>query len=239
MRAVVLSGSGRTADPWHSYDATSAALAGLAREAGFDAEIVEGPLEGLATLDGATRLIIVNAGDPDGPLPNGAVDPGPVDERLVAHATAELDAALERGIGLFVAHSALSTLREVPAYGDAIGALWIDGVSWHPPIGDARVHIVGDHQIATGLADFTVFDERYTGMPISGIIEPIAEHTEDGANHPLVWARRIGASRIVVDALGHDLRSYESDDHRQLVRAALAWLAAVAEPTRADDGGRA
>ncbi len=236
MRAVVLSSSGRTADPWHPYDATSAELAGLAREAGFDVEIVDGPLEGLAALDDATRLVIVNAGDPDGPLPDGADDPGPADERLVARAAAGLEAALARGIGLFVAHSALSTLRELPAYGDAIGARWIDGVSWHPPIGDARVQVVGDHPIAAGQADFTVFDERYTGMPLTGDIEPIAVHAEAGANHPLVWARRVGASRIVVDALGHDARSYESAEHRRLVRSALAWLGAVAEPLSATEG---
>lgn len=239
MRAVILSGSGRTADPWHPYADTTALLAGIAREAGFDVEIVLGPLEGLAALADDVRVLIVNAGDPDGPLPEGAPDPGAPAADLVDRAAAKLDAALERGVGVLAVHSAASTLRELPAYGEVLGARWIAGESWHPPLGDARVHLVGHHVIREGLDDFELVDERYSGLRLTDVIEPIAEHEEAGIRHPLVWARELGRSRSVYSALGHDQRSYESPQHRDLLHRALQWLALVPEPSADDLPGRA
>lgn len=233
MRAVILSGSGRTADPWHPYAETSAELAGIAREAGFDVEIVLGPLEGLAMLRDDVRVVIANAGDPDGPLPEGAPDPGAATADLVDRAAAKFSAALDRGVGVLAVHSAASTLRELPAYGEALGARWIAGESWHPPIGDARVHLVGHHVIREGLDDFTLHDERYAGLRLTGVIEPIAEHEEAGIRHPLVWARELGPSRLVYSALGHDTRSYGSSAHRELLHRALRWLSLVPEPQAA------
>ena len=59
----------------------------------------------------------------------------------------------------------------------------------------------------------------------------LSEHEEDGMRHPLVWARELGRSRIVYDALGHDVRSYESAEHRELLTRALQWLSNVPAPT--------
>ncbi len=101
-------------------------------------------------------------------------------------------------------------------------------------LAEARVHIVGNHAIADGFEDFTVFDERYTDFRLLDVIEPIAEYEEGGARHPLVWAREFGRSRLVYDALGHDLRSYESAGHRDLIARALDWLSRVPAPTAAD-----
>jgi len=229
MRAVILSGSGRYADPWHPYVETSAALAGIVAGAGYRVEVSDDLLGGLAAL-GDADLLVVNAGNPRTPLPDGASDPGEPGDDEIAAAAAGLDAALERGIGILAVHSAAGTLPEVPAFGRALGARWIMGVSWHPPIGDARVHVVGSHPIADALKDFTVFDERYTGLRLDGVIEPIAEHEEDGMRHPLVWARELGHSRIVYDALGHDARSYDSAEHRELLTRALGWLSRVPAP---------
>ena len=41
MRAIILSGAGRYADPWHPYAETSARLAELAATAGYDVEVHE------------------------------------------------------------------------------------------------------------------------------------------------------------------------------------------------------
>ncbi|WP_172979955.1 ThuA domain-containing protein [Agromyces agglutinans] len=231
MRAVILSGSGCTADPWHPYPETSAELAGIARAAGFDVEIVLDPLRGLADLADGVRVVIVNAGDPEGPLPEGAPDPGEPAAELVARAADAFDAALERGVGILAVHSAASTLRELPAYGEALGGRWIAGHSWHPEFGEAHVHVVGNHRIADGLEDFRVLDERYTDLPLTGVIEPIAEHEEGGIRHPLVWARELGRSRLVYSGLGHDARSYDSAANRDLLHRALRWLAQVPAPS--------
>lgn len=230
MRAVVLSGSGRYADPWHAFAETSAALAGIVAGAGYRVDVSDDLLGAMAKL-GDADLLVVNAGDPNTPLPEGVTDPGAARDEEIAAASAGLDAALERGIGILAVHASAATLPEVPAFVHALGARWIEGVSWHPPIGEAVVHVVGTHPIADGLGDFTVFDERYSGLRLDGVIEPIAEHRDDGMRHPLIWARELGRSRVVYDALGHDVRSYESPAHRELLGRALDWLSRVPAPT--------
>ena len=231
MRAVILSGSGRHADPWHAFAETSAVLAGIVAGAGYRVNVNDDLLAGLVGL-GDADLLVVNAGrQPDAPRPEGAPEPAePTDDEIVA-ADEGFDAALDRGIGVLAVHAAVGTLPELPAFGDAVGARWIEGSSWHPPIGEARVRIVGSHLIADELDDFTVFDERYSGLQLDGVIEPIAEHEEQGMRHPLVWARELGHSRIVYDALGHDVRSYDSPEHRELITRALEWLSRVPAPT--------
>jgi len=230
MRAVILSGSGRYADPWHPFAETSAALAGIVAGAGYYVEARDDVLGGLAALDGVD-LLVVNSANPDSPRPEGAVDAGEPDPAAIEAAIAGFDAALARGIGILAVHTAVGTLPEVPSFGRALGARWMEGASWHPPIGDARVHLVGNHPIADELSDFTVFDERYSGLRLTETIEPIAEHEEDGIRHPLIWAREVGHSRVVYDGLGHDARSYESPAHRDLLARALGWLSQVPAPT--------
>ncbi|MCD2442951.1 ThuA domain-containing protein [Agromyces sp. SYSU K20354] len=236
--AIILSGSGRYRDPWHPFTETSAALAEIVRAAGFTVKVADEPDTALAGLGADVRLVIVNAGDSEGPVPPDVLDsPIPVSERAepgaivdsatVAAANDALAAAIDRGIGILAMHTAAASLRDYTAFERALGARWVRDVSWHPPIGDATVHIVGNHVIAEGLDDFSVFDERYTGFRLLDVIEPIAEHEEEGVRHPLIWAREFGRSRLVYDALGHDARSYESAGHRALLARALDWLSRV------------
>lgn len=225
-RATILSGAGRYDDPWHPFAATSERLAAIVREAGYDVDVRDDIDAALAALDDVA-LLVVNAGNPEGPVDDGEVaeyadaldgeGPSTVDP-------APLQAAIDRGIGILAVHAAASSLLDYPAFHHAIGGRWIPGESWHPAFGDAHVHFVGDHPVRAGLLDFDVQDERYTALRLHDVIEPIAEHVEDGIRHPLIWAREFGASRLVYDALGHDTRSYDSTTHRELLFAAIDWL---------------
>src|SRR6188474_1322046 len=95
-RALLISGAGRYADPWHPFARTSAAIAELVTDAGLAVEItedVDGALAGLA--ESAPDLLILNIGDPGGPSPENVTDevPAPArDERsrsgLLAHLVA-------------------------------------------------------------------------------------------------------------------------------------------------------
>ncbi|MGR0321220.1 ThuA domain-containing protein [Agromyces sp. ZXT2-3] len=239
MRAVILSGAGRYADPWHPYPETSARLAELAAGAGYDVDLRDDVDAALASLGDEVRLLVVNAGDPDGP----GADNGDREASAAGRASAAaaptvdpvaLDAALERGIGILVMHSGASSLRDYAAFDRAIGGRWEHDVSWHPPFGEAHVHLVGNHPVREGLEDFVLEDERYSGLVLHDVIEPIGEHEEDGIRHPIIWAREIGRSRLVYDALGHDRRSYDSAGHRSLLANALEWLSRVPAPSRAD-----
>lgn len=230
MRAVILNGSGRYADPWHPHAETSEALAELVAEAGFTVHVVDDIDAVVAAIPDDIALIVVNAGDPHGPMPEGEAGAAP-EASVLGAANSALEAAIERGVGILAMHTAAASLRDYPAFERALGARWVRDHSWHPPIGEAAVHLVGNHAIAEGLEDFAVFDERYTDFRLDDVIEPIAEHEHDGVRHPLVWAREFGRSRLVYDALGHDARSYESAGHRALLAASLDWLARVPAPT--------
>ncbi|MBM7503925.1 ThuA domain-containing protein [Agromyces aurantiacus] len=234
MRAIILSGAGRYADPWHPYAETSARLAELVAAAGYDVEVRDDVDAALAALRDDVDLVVVNAGDPDGPVPDGVE----ADAQVEVDDTA-LAAAMDRGIGVLAMHASASSLRDYPAFDHAIGARWEPEVSWHPPFGEARVHLVGTHAVCEGLDDFTVEDERYANLRLLEVIEPIAEHEEGGVRHPLVWAREFGRSRLVYDALGHDARSYDSAGHRALLARALEWLSHVPAPTADDRRGAA
>ena len=67
-RALLLSGAGRYADPWHPFARTSAAVAQVVTEAGFAVEIeedVDAALAGLA--ESAPDLLIAEHRRPRGP----------------------------------------------------------------------------------------------------------------------------------------------------------------------------
>ena len=49
----------------------------------------------------------------------------------------------------------------------------------------------------------------------------VADH--EGAAHPVVWVAP-GPGRIVYDALGHDVRSYDSPSRVDLFRREVRWL---------------
>ena len=82
----------------------------------------------------------------------------------------------------------------------------------------------GAHPIVEGLADFTVFDERYSYLHTNPDITVLCEHYTDQQMHPIVWARQSGTGRVVYDGLGHDTRSYDSADHVELLRRSVGWL---------------
>src|SRR5262249_13620046 len=116
----------------------------------------------------------------------------------------------------------------------------------HPDYGLARVRVYPDrHPIVAGLADFELQDERYSYLRMAPDVVPLATHRHDGIEHPLLWARTWTApgadagagaapaqsaglaqpARVVYDALGHDVRSYDSPEHAEILRRSIRWLA--------------
>ena len=215
-RAVIVSGAGRYADPWHPFAETSARLAELLGEAGIAAE-VDDDVDARLADPGDVDLLVVNIGNPG--------DTAPADEAarrgLLGH--------LERGGGLLAVHAAATSLPGVPEWEAILGGIWVRGTTHHPPYGPAQIHLCDDqHPITAGLRDFELADERYTAMRVSGEVRVLADHEleDDRSRHPLLWTHRYGPARIVYDALGHDAASYDSAEHREIVRRAARWLTA-------------
>jgi len=227
-KALLLSGVGRYADPWHPFAETSAALAGLLTEAGYDVDLpadVDTALAGLAAADDTAlpALLVVNVGLPrDGQLSPGT--PG---------AAAGLTRWLSSTRPLLASHVSSTSFVDLPEWEAGLGGRWVRGQSMHPDYGPAAIHILpGSGPLVAGIGDFKLQDERYSWLRTSPGITVHATHTHDGAEHPVMWSFERTASghetagRTFYDALGHDAASYGSAEHLELLRRALAWLTA-------------
>lgn len=224
-RALIVVGSGRYADPWHPFARNAVIVEQILADAGIETRVATDVDRALSDL-GDADLLVVLAGDPwrdESDHADGS--PHAADIGAPAESIAGLSAALDRGIGVLAFHSAAATLRDYPAWAGALGGVWLPGISMHPDIGQAQVFVHPDrHPIVDGLADFELFDERYSRLQRTrDDVAILAEHEHDGVRHPVLWAREDGGSRIVYDALGHDERSFESPEHRELVRRSALW----------------
>lgn len=220
-KTLILSGGGRWADPWHPFAATSTRLAGIAESLGHTVEIAEELEERLVDL-GGVDVVVVNAAD------------GP---RTGAHdaAVSGLSAFLARGGGVLAIHVGASTLIGMPDWEVVTGMKWIDGVSMHPPLGPSHVLVhPGNHAIAAPLHDFDLIDERYCNLRVARDVVPFVSHDHEGTNQPLAWARSYGRARIVADALGHGVESYESSEHHEMILRSFQWLTGTLPPPPTD-----
>ena len=234
---MVLSGSGRFADAWHPFSLTSACLAEIIEAAGFEVEIASVD-DRMARL-GSADLVAVNIGAPSSP-----------DSRLDADGRAGLLRYLGRGGPLLVMHVSATSLPDIPEWESIMGGIWVRGTTMHPEYGPSRIHVrSGQNAIVGNVSDFTLTDERYSYLRVADDVVILATHSHDSIEHPILWAHNyelpareqtttdtdastsrggpadIPRARIVYDALGHDERSYESPEHREIIAASVRWLA--------------
>lgn len=216
---VIVSGGGRYADPWHPFAETSSALAGVLREIDprLDVTIDDDPDTRFADL-GDVDLLVVNIGNPERSYsPAARVADDAARRGLLAYR--------ERGGPLLAMHSAVTSMGAMPEWEEILGAIWVRGVSMHPPLDLAHVRIFPRrHAIVAPLTDFDVEDERYSLLRVGLKTIPLATHELDGERHPLLWAHERDGARVVVDLLGHDARSYESAGHREIIARSARWL---------------
>ncbi|WP_323960132.1 ThuA domain-containing protein [Arthrobacter sp. JZ12] len=225
--ALLLSGTGRYADPWHPFEETSDAVAGLLKARGLQvttADDVDTALAGLRDPGAWPDLLVVNVGLPR----DGGTSPG------TAEASAGLDAWLTGGRPLLGLHSSSTSFVESEAWEAALGGRWVRGVSMHPEYGKANILLEGSFPV--GVPDFTVDDERYSWLRTSPDVVVHARHEHEGHLHPLMWSLQrpvradagsgAGVARSFYDALGHDAASYSSPEHRELLVRAVDWLLA-------------
>ncbi|WP_405140483.1 ThuA domain-containing protein [Sphaerisporangium sp. NBC_01403] len=202
----------------HDFPATSGALAGVLSEVGVESEITEDIAGALA--DGPDfSLITVNAlrccGDG-----GWSEQEGGSSFELPPEARAAMLRHLGRGGGVLAVHAAAICFDDWPGWRGLLGASWTWGVSHHPPLGRAEVKVRGGHPIVDGLGDFDLVDEVYSDLDVLPDVRPLAS----SLGQPLLWARDAGRGRLVYDALGHDVRSYENPAHRALLQRAAQWL---------------
>jgi uncharacterized protein len=193
-------------------------------DVGFDVTVRDDVLEAMRDLDGVD-LLVVNMlrwrMDVERYLDRKAefgieVDP----------ATQHAVEAWVRGGGAMLAlHAAAICFDDWTGWRDLVGGRWDWDSSHHPPLGPIEVAVHADrHPIVAGLpSSFAVDDEVYGFLDHTDDIVPLATAPHTGKDHPLVWARTVGAGRVVHDTLGHHVPSYENDVHRRIVQRGALW----------------
>lgn len=211
--AVVLTGVGRYADPWHDFAGTSAQIVERLGELGVSAR-VSGTDEATFAFDDVS-LLVVDAGGGSTPAP--ALAQG--------HARAAVLAFARAGRPVLATHAASNTFFETPEWAEVLGGRWVPGISMHPPLDTTVVRVVGaDHPITAGLGDFEATDERYSYLETARDVTVLVTHAHDERDHPLVWARERAGARVVYDAFGHDPRAYSRPGRIELLRREVDWL---------------
>jgi type 1 glutamine amidotransferase len=101
--------------------------------------------------------------------------------------------------------------------------------------GRHTIEIVPGHPVTAGLSDFELFDEYYEFELADDKVTVLAQRTRaDGVVIPVMYAREVGAGRVVYLALGHDMRAWGEPSFRALVRQAMTWAAPSLEAPSLD-----
>jgi type 1 glutamine amidotransferase len=212
----------------HSFPVATPALAALLAEHGFESTISEDIESSLAALDkDCPELLTVYA------LRwtmSQNEKYAPLRERwafsLSDRGRAAILSHLERGGGLVALHTALICFDDWPGWKEILGGGWTWGHSSHPPYGKVEVRLDDpDHPLLHGLDGFTLDDEVYGDLQLRSDVQALlhARAKSDPDWQPVLWTRRVGPARIVVDALGHDIGAFTHPVHRRMVARAALW----------------
>ncbi|GAB2499920.1 hypothetical protein GCM10027063_44340 [Promicromonospora xylanilytica] len=216
-RILILAGRGRYEDPWHDHAATSHAVAGVLGGLG-EVEVrglFRDALDDLDTVD----LLVVNGGSGrrDTEFDGSDGDWLAVHDRLAAWARA--------GGSVLGLHQAANTFYDAPDWSAVLGGRWVPGESMHPPIGPARFELTQGHPVTDGLSVVEAFDERYCLLRVAPGARVLGTtRDDDGAEQPVLWVNETHGGRSVYSALGHDVRSFASEGHQELLRRSASWL---------------
>lgn len=133
---------------------------------------------------------------------------------------------LQRGGALLAIHAASISFDTWPEWEEMVGGRWIWGQSSHPPYGKVQTRIIQqDHPMTRGVADFQSMDEVYGHLRRSSASKVLAESCAEGGEWmPTVWCHEWQGARVCYDALGHNMASYSSPEHRRLLMQAVRWL---------------
>ena len=142
--------------------------------------------------------------------------------------TAALADYVRNGMGLLALHTAVICFDADPTWHALTGASWNWETSSHPLVDRVVVEptiATEGHPITAGTESFELLDEVYGFLDEVDGIEPLLTGFHSGRAHPVLWARSVGAGRVVTDVLGHGVESLSHPTHRAILRRSAAWAA--------------
>ena len=214
--ALVLAGHGRYQDPWHDTAAIAHRLAVLLADDGVDTTIRGTFPTSLGDVSPDLLVVASGRGRPDPDFDGSDEDWLPFHDRL--------DALVASGVPVLGLHQASNTFLDRPSWAAVLGGRWLEGTTWHPPLGPSVFRVVDPaHPVTAGLSVVEAPDERYLELDVSPDAQVLVVADHEGVSHPVVWLAP-GPGRVLYDALGHDLRSYDSSSRITLFRREVRWL---------------
>ncbi len=219
-RAVIYSGG-----PSHDFPALSAHLQTLVEEIGVNAWVTEDFAEAANNLPGVD-LLIVNALRWRMQADRYATQRAALAFSPTAKSRKAVTQHLDDGGGVLGLHTAVISFDDWPEWGDILGARWDWSRSSHPPNGPARIVVHPDRHsiVARSAEQFDTDDEVYGFLDVAADVAPLLSGSHSRATHPLMWARGVGAGRVVTSTLGHHLRSYQPPEYRRILLRSVQWL---------------
>ncbi len=210
----------------HPFALTTPRVVALLAQSGVTSTVVADPdaAAGQIAAEGPGTLLVLNTlrwrmrADRYAPLREAhayATSPA-LRRRVAAHVVG--------GGALLALHAAPICFDDWSDWRDMVGAAWDWDRSHHPPLGEMRVRVRGPHPVVDGIDDFTIHDEAYGFMDLADDVEPLATARHGGVDHPLLWARRVGAGRVITSTLGHGAESFDHPSHREILRRSVRWL---------------
>jgi hypothetical protein len=209
----------------HPFEDSSAALAGIAADAGCDVAFetdLDAVLENLPT----TKLLIVNA----------LYWTMTQNEKYAPHRDewafelknaqlTEMKDFVRTGGSLFASHTSTICFDNQPGWIELLGGGWKWNHSWHPLLGQIHVEPTeAARDMVPGIQPFDVDDECYHNLDPVKDAKIIATSAVDDDAQPVVWIREYGSGRVAVNALGHDGASLKEPNHQLLNRSLIQWL---------------
>lgn len=231
--------------PLHDFAASTAVVVDALASAGVDSTVLDDPRDAVRRLSEHPRswdMVTVNALHWSAGAPRHAH----LREEWSFSLTGAESLAVERyvrdGGGLLACHTAVICFDGDPRWVECLGATWDWQRSMHPPLGVARVEPTTaalDHPLTRGLSGFDTTDEVYGFLELAHDLVPLLTSSHGGVEHPVLWERRVGRGRVVVDLLGHDAAAMQQPTQREVLRRAALLLTApdptphaVSAPTR-------
>ena len=143
---------------------------------------------------------------------------------------------LDKGVGLFVSHHAITGFQDWPQWTELIGARYFlkketfqgkpaDRSIWKDDV-DLKMHIEDpDHPITRGLADYDICDETYgkCGFLPGNHLLISTEHKL--SNKQIAWVRPQGKRKVFCFQGGHGPRAWKNPGFRHVLSQGIRWVA--------------
>jgi len=143
---------------------------------------------------------------------------------------------LDKGVGLFVCHHAITGFQDWPGWPDLIGARYFlkdETFRGEPGIRsiwkddqDLKMHVEdANHPITKGLKDYEICDETYGKwlyMP-GNVLLVSTEHPL--SNKQIAWVRPQGNRRVFVLQAGHGPKAWSTPGFLHLLTQGIRWAA--------------